>query len=188
MRARDRLDRHEADIVAVAAHGARRDCRGRRRAAWRSGAPVAIARCANAGAITHPLMPKAITSSSSRPWRAQPSRPKRALRRRALLRQPPVQPPPGAAAAVVAAAGAASSARALGGASVTTVKSRSRIVGVQPSGSLIAEMCSESLKSRPVRSAVSEPRDVVGRNLHLDRVPHDVERAAASSGRAPPRG
>ncbi len=57
-------------------------------------------------------------------------------------------------AGAAAAAGVGSSAAPEGGARLATVKFLSGFVGLQPSGRLIAEICSDSLKSIPARSAV----------------------------------
>src|SRR5438270_4495688 len=150
---RDRSDRHEADIVAIA----RVACAGIAEAdEEQHGDPVHLSRSRDA----EPLLRFRIRSCrmnyfffSSLAGAAFAG----AGAAAAGVAPAAGAAAPGAAAAPAAAAGAGvSSARALGGASVTTVKSRSRIVGVQPSGSLIAEMCSESLKSRPARSAVIE--------------------------------
>ena len=73
-----------------------------------------------------------------------------------------------AAAAVVAAAGAAgvSSAMTVGGTMVTTVGSPLAPTGLQPSGRVRSETCTELWKSRPVRSIVSEYLGDVVRRRH----------------------
>ena len=58
------------------------------------------------------------------------------------------------------------------------VKSRSRWVGLQPSGNGIAVICTESLMSQGGEIGDDRLGDGIGRNPHFDRVAHDVQRAA----------
>ena len=148
----DRVHRHEADVVAVAGIAAR-DCRGRRRAAWRrfpreSGGDRLVSRPCTAAAPP----PSAGTA------RAAAARAAGRPGRRALLlgRQPGL-------AAGAAAPGRPRFLEAGRRDDRGDVKSRSVITGRHPSGSVIAEMCSESSMSRPVEVGRDAVRDVVGR-------------------------
>ncbi len=164
----DRVDRHEADIVAVAGVA-------RAGIAEADEETHGLTMAKRSGPKTGALQPtedgEEAPSSSPAP-RPEPPEPRPAPARPppAPQQQPPRPPPPlpsGPDGATI----------------VATVKSRSLIVGFAPSGRVIAEMWSESPISKPVRSASSAVRDGVDRHQQLDRVAHDVERAAALEAR-----
>ena len=69
-------------------------------------------------------------------------------------------------------------AMTVGGTMVTTVRSALAPTGLQPSGSLRSETCTESWKSRPVRSIVSDSGMLSAGAITSTCVQHEVDRAA----------
>ena len=66
----------------------------------------------------------------------------------------------------------------VGGTIVTTVRSAFALTGRQPSGSLIADTCTEVVKIEAREVDGDRFRNGVGRRDHLDRVQHEIDRAA----------
>ena len=153
-RARDRVERHEADIVAIVA--------------------ILSAGIAEADKEMHRVIsgngrggPEAALELLVRHRGSGDYSAWARLRRRLQLR--PSSP---------------ADLRADGATMVAIVRSSSWLWSAAPAGSLIDEMWMESPISRPVRSTVDFLGDVVGINGQVERVVHDVEHATALEARA----